>query len=48
MARELGWDEARLERELEAFGQEARAEGIAPAGSPDSPAPAATIADGGP
>lgn len=30
LARELGWDEPRLHRELEAFAQEALAEGIAP------------------
>jgi glycerol-3-phosphate dehydrogenase len=49
MARELGWDEARLERELRAFAEEARAEGIAPAAAPRTPdpEPAVTIADGG-
>ncbi len=49
LARELGWDEPRLELELERFGEEARAEGVvpscwgpdAPAGrEPTSPAPA--------
>jgi glycerol-3-phosphate dehydrogenase len=29
LARELGWDEARLAQELESFAEEARAEGIA-------------------
>ncbi len=47
MARELGWDEARLERELEAFVQEAREEGIAPAAAGRDAEPATTLADGG-
>jgi glycerol-3-phosphate dehydrogenase len=33
LARELGWDEQRLEQELERFDAEARAEGIAPVAS---------------
>ena len=47
LARELGWDEQRLARELEAFSQEARAEGIAPVADVAEPAPA-SLADAGP
>ncbi len=46
LARELGWDEPRLERELRAFAQEARAEGIAPHATPAAQA-AASSTDGG-
>jgi len=45
LARELGWDEQRLSSELEAFAEEARAEGIAPA-APDAREPAGSTADG--
>ena len=45
LARELGWDEARLEHELAAFAQEARAEGIAPSGrAPSRPRRSPTAA----
>jgi glycerol-3-phosphate dehydrogenase len=45
LARELGWDEQRVSRELVAFAQEARAEGIAPV-AVDAREAAGSTADG--
>ena len=44
LARELGWEERRLEHEIAAFAQEARAEGIAPEAR--AAEPAGSLADG--
>ena len=46
LARELGWDDARLERELAAFEQEALQEGIAGQLGRAAPAPEAAIDEG--